>query len=198
VSDTQASDGSTVKLSCKNSDCARDLHAFRVSKEQVESGTVGSCRSCGANLIDWPRVRARNLGDAAHTVESLKREWIRHRYWHTDLEQRAINYALRKGRPGMRDAVLKRVNSRLGPPEPYGDGWRTPWEAREPITYAQHAVAACCRECAEEWHGIPQGRALEQAEIDYLIDLMMLYVDEKVPEMTDERQYVAPIKSKRD
>jgi len=95
----------------------------------------------------------------------------------------------------MRAAVTKRIISRLGAAEPYGDGWWTSWDADEPMTFAQHAVASCCRECVEEWHGIPQGSALEEQEVDYLADLMMLYIEEKVPEMTDLSQYVPPIRS---
>lgn len=196
MTDTGRPDGSTLKVSCKNTDCARDLHSFRASKEQVKSGTVGSCRTCGANLIDWPRVHSRDLGDVANTFEAMKREWIRHRYWHKELNQHAINYALRKGCPQLSDTVVKKIIASLAAAEPYRDGWGTPWEARNPIPYGQHAVAACCRACVEEWHAIPRGRPLSNEEITYLSELVMLYINERVPGLTDEGQYVPPILSK--
>ncbi len=162
----------------------------------MKSGTVGTCRSCGADLINWTRVHSRDLGDVAHTFEAMKREWIRHRYWHKELNQHAINYSLRKGRSRLRDTVVRRINSSIGAAEPYRDGYGTPWEARDPIPYAQHAVAACCRGCVEEWHAIPQGRPLSNEEIAYLSELVMLYINERVPGLTDEGRYVAPIRSK--
>jgi Domain of unknown function (DUF4186) len=177
--------GSALKLSCKTSDCDRNLHAFRMSKKEGFFGKAGVCRNCGVALIDWHRVQSRNLWDVGHTFEALKREWIRHEYWHKKLNQRAINYALKKGRLGLQATVTNHIRKRLGTAHPFKGGGPTPWESNSPISYAQHAVAACCRLCMEEWHGIQTGRPLSSDEIQYLSQLIVLYIDDRVEGLSE-------------
>jgi hypothetical protein len=59
-----------------------------------------------------------------------------------------------------------------------------------PNMYAQHATASCCRKCIEEWHGIHQGRELTEDEITYLATLAILYVDERLPFLTQAGEKV--------
>src|SRR5688572_17900572 len=89
-----------LKLSCSRADCDQGLHCFRESKKRAQHPT-GSCQECGATLIDWERVKRRDVLDAEHTFNSLRLEWIRHHFWHVDISRRAKNYALRKGRSGL-------------------------------------------------------------------------------------------------
>jgi exodeoxyribonuclease V alpha subunit len=46
-----------------------------------------------------------------------------------------------------------------------------------PVFLAQHATATCCRGCLYKWHGIPAGRALTDAEIDYVVDVIMTWIE---------------------
>ncbi|MGW1887105.1 DUF4186 family protein [Streptomyces sp. NPDC001970] len=55
------------------------------------------------------------------------------------------------------------VERRPAPTEPRNDGRQTPYRGH-PEFDAQHATATCCRTCLERWHGIPAGRALDDAE----------------------------------
>ncbi len=42
----------------------------------------GLCRYCGADLVNWDRVRRQDVLDVEHTIKALKREYIRHHFWH--------------------------------------------------------------------------------------------------------------------
>lgn len=55
------------------------------------------------------------------------------------------------------------IDRRLAAAEPPNDGKQTPYRGH-PVFVAQHATAACCRGCLAKWHGIPQGRPLEEAD----------------------------------
>ena len=45
-----------------------------------------------------------------------------------------------------------------------------------PVFIAQHACACCCRGCLEKWHKIPKDRDLTEKEINYIVNLLMLWI----------------------
>jgi hypothetical protein len=142
----------------------------------------GKCRSCGADLVDWARVHRRDRTDVAYTFDALRYELIRHHHWDTPLDERAINHARRKGRERLNEAALRRLTKYLAPARPPRDGYQTPFSGNA-IFYAQHAVACCCRTCLEYWHGIPKGRALTHDELDYCIQLVTMFLDQRLPDL---------------
>jgi hypothetical protein len=192
-----------LKFSCKSTDCNNNLHCFLQKKTRKTKGNnpFGKCRECGAELVDWERVHRRDLSDVKHTFDSLKHEKFRHHYWHTEIDQKAVNHALKKGRIDLRKAATHRLRKYVGKvhempdgkKRPYRDGQQTPYSGNS-IYYAQHATASCCRKCVEYWHNIPQGRDLTEDEIAYLTDLVMLYIEEKLPQLTDQAQKVPRIR----
>jgi len=185
-----------LKIKCNTTDCPNDLHWFRKKPRTKDEKAYGPCNECGADRIDWQQPHQRNIADAQTTFAQLRREWIRHYCWHEWLDQRAINYALRKGRTELRGAVRRRLEQSIGPATPWRDGAQTTFGGTNPTNYARHATASCCRKCVAEWHGIPEGKALTSDEIDYLTDLAMLYLEERIPELTDDPQTIAPIRTK--
>jgi len=38
-------------------------------------------------------------------------------------------------------------------------------------------TATCCRGCISKWHGIEKGRALNEAEVDYIVALLKVAWD---------------------
>lgn len=48
-----------------------------------------------------------------------------------------------------------------------------------PVFIAQHATAACCRGCIQKWHGIKKGKALSDREIQFLVELIMGWIEEQ-------------------
>jgi hypothetical protein len=164
---------------------------------------AGSCQQCGAQLVPWERVHRRDLNDACHTFKALKTELIRHYEFHAPIHQHARNYAQRKGRKLLRAKIADHLRTSIGPVEPFHDGWQTHYPDPEnpgglDIIYAaQHATACCCRKCVEIWHAIPQGRDLTEEEMNYLADLAMLFVDERLPGLADSPIHVPPIRRRR-
>jgi hypothetical protein len=156
----------------------------------------GPCRNCGQNLVEFERLGERDLGDVAYTFGSLKRELIRHTFWHRPFDLRAVNHALRKGRALLAVAAISRVQKSVAVADNPLDGRQTPFSGNT-LYYAQHAVAACCRKCIEYWHRIPAGRPLSSEEVDYLAKLMMLYIQERLPDLPESPTKVAPIRKKR-
>jgi Domain of unknown function (DUF4186) len=183
-----------LDVRCTSADCGSNLHCFRKSREMAESDR-GKCRYCHIDLIDWARVQRRDLADVDFTFDQLKHEMIRHSFWHREIDEKAINHALRKGRILLAEASLKRILQSVGGSKPFHDGYQTPYSGNV-IYYAQHAVAACCRKCIEYWHGIPAGRELTEKEVDYLQSLVARYMEERLPDLPDEPTHIPPTKRK--
>lgn len=174
-------------VTCTSTDCENGLHCF-LQKQRKRRGSLrhgGPCRDCSVDLIAWDRVNARDLRDAAYTFEALRNELIRHVFWHSTFDEGELNHATRKGRLAMRDAARKRLVTSVGRAKHPREGRQTPFHGNV-LYHAQHAVAACCRKCIEYWHAIPAERELESAEIDYLVELIMRYIDERLPTLRDE------------
>lgn len=184
-----------LDIKCTSNDCAQGLHCFIATKKMLERNEGGKCRACGADLVDWHRVHEKDLADASHTIEMLQNELIRHHFWHVEIDERAINHARRKGKAGMRTAAEQRIRSSVAVKNSF-DGRQTPKEGNA-LYYAQHATASCCRKCIEEWHGISQDRPLTEAEITYLAELCVLYVDQRLPELSERGEKV-PRSRKKD
>ena len=49
-----------------------------------------------------------------------------------------------------------------------------------PVFIAQHATATCCRECIRKWHKIKPGRELSQVQRDYLVDVIMTWIEKEL------------------
>jgi len=182
-----------LRVSCTSVDCENDLHCFKATQAMRVTDEQGLCRSCGAALVDWDRIHVRDRSDSDYTFRMLRLEMIRHHFWHVQLDQRAVNHARRKGRIQLREAADRRITQSISPASPSYDGRQTPREGNS-IYYAQHATATCCRTCLEYWHGIPKGRGVTREEINYLLDLVMSYVNDRMPDLADEPVKVPPIR----
>jgi Domain of unknown function (DUF4186) len=183
-----------LKVGCTSADCDNNLHCFRKSR-QMAKADHGKCRYCHADLIDWTRVQRRDLADVAFTFKQLRNEMIRHHFWHREIDEKAVNHALRKGRLSLHEASRKRLVQSIGGSMPFHDGFQTPYSGNV-VYYAQHAVAACCRKCVEYWHGIPQGHALTDDEIGYLHALVDLYIKERMSDLPDAATHIPPARAR--
>ena len=184
-----------LKVTCTSSDCDNDLHCFKATRQMKKADEVGQCRSCGIELVDWDRIHQQDLSDAEYTFEALKHELIRHHFWHVEIDQKAINYAERKGISGLELAVPRRIRSSVGSGgNPY-DGRQTPMEGSgNPIHFAQHATATCCRKCLEYWHDIPPSIDLNDEQVEYLSKLVMLFIKDRLPDLEYEGVHVPPMR----
>jgi hypothetical protein len=71
------------------------------------------------------------------------------------------------------------IDRRLAPAEPRNDGKQTPYRGH-PVFVAQHATAACCRGGLAKWHGIPQGRPLEEADKARILAVIERWLSEQL------------------
>jgi hypothetical protein len=171
-----------LKITCHTSDCASGLHYFKQTKKMRDEGILPKCEQCKADLVEWKKVWARDLNDAENTFKSLKFEFIRHHYWHKEFDEKAVNYALRKGKIDLLNTVEKRIRSSVQAPADAFDGRRTKWEGN-PIHYGQHATATCCRKCIERWHNIPRDEELTEKQVKYFTHLVIMFLEERFPNL---------------
>lgn len=185
-----------LDISCTDTNCSDGLHCFKATEGMVRQNKVGACRECGINLVNWERIHSRDRADVRNTFAMLKLEMVRHFFWHIPLSQKAINHAKRKGRRGLRERLKNHLVTAIGAAHPWHDGFQTPMAGDAPnaIAYGQHATATCCRKCLEYWHGIPQGQPLAEEELSYLTELVCLYIEDRIPDMTDDGEYIPPIR----
>ncbi|HEX8083091.1 MAG TPA: DUF4186 domain-containing protein [Solirubrobacteraceae bacterium] len=77
----------------------------------------------------------------------------------------------------LREHARAFIDRRLAPadPHPFKDGKQTPYRGH-PVFVAQHATATCCRGCLQRNHGIPKGRDLDDAEREYVADVICRWI----------------------
>lgn len=77
------------------------------------------------------------------------------------------------------DFLNKRIKTKLK-----NDKKQTPFKGH-PVFIAQHATATCCRKCIKKWHKISESKELDNFEINYLKDLIMIWVEKEVKDKTN-------------
>lgn len=95
------------------------------------------------------------------------------------LGPRERDYAWAKGREVIAEHARDFIATRLAPPHPANDGRQTPMRGH-PVFIAQHATACCCRGCLAKWHRIPRGQALSAGEQEYVVGLLMRWLDREM------------------
>lgn len=95
------------------------------------------------------------------------------------LRRYMLNYINEKGLDKIKEHAYDFIRKRLAPSVIPNDGKQTPMKGH-PVFIAQHATATCCRGCLEKWHHIPKGRILTKKEIDYIVNLIMLWINKEV------------------
>ena len=95
------------------------------------------------------------------------------------LTQKDRDYIAGKGLETIKSHAIQFVNSRVAPDFPNNDGKQTPIRGH-PAFIAQHATATCCRGCISKWHGIEKGRALDEKEVQYIVALIMGWIERQL------------------
>lgn len=80
---------------------------------------------------------------------------------------------------GQKNLNISFIRDRVAPAEPVNDGKQTPMRGH-PVFIAQHATATCCRGCIEKWHKFPQHRELTQTEQEYLVSVIMEWINRQI------------------
>ena len=95
------------------------------------------------------------------------------------LGKKDIGYLQEKGFETIRSHAEDFISKRLAPAFPENDGKQTPFR-NHPVFVAQHATATCCRGCLQKWHSIPKGKPLTDAEVEYVADVIMLWIEDQL------------------
>ena len=95
------------------------------------------------------------------------------------LRAKEFEYIKDKGLDKIRSHACDFIRDRVAPAEPINDGKQTPMRGH-PVFIAQHATATCCRGCIEKWHHFPKGRELTQAEQEYLVSVIMEWINRQI------------------
>ena len=91
------------------------------------------------------------------------------------LKEKDINYIKKNGMDKIKEHAYDFINKRLAPEIINNDGKQTPMKGH-PVFIAQHATATCCRSCLYKWHKINKDKKLNDAEIDYIVNIIMLWI----------------------
>lgn len=112
-------------------------------------------------------------------LESLSKSKFRSGF---SLKQKDIDYVKSKGMETIEEHANDFISKRLAPEFIPNDGKQTPMKGH-PVFIAQHACACCCRGCLEKWHKIPKDRDLTEKEIDYIVNLLMLWIKKEYEQL---------------
>ena len=92
------------------------------------------------------------------------------------LKDRELRFIDRRGLDTVREHAYEFVCERVAGREPEKDGRQTPAK-NHPVFVAQHATGTCCRKCLNKSHRIELGRPLSEAEIDYVVYVIMAWIE---------------------
>ncbi len=114
--------------------------------------------------------------DYLEILERLKASPFRAKF---KLDRKDKDYISQKGMETIRLHAYDFVKTRLAPEVIENDGKQTPMRGH-PVFKAQHACACCCRGCLEKWHHIEKGHALTKVEQDYIVNVLMEWINREI------------------
>ena len=106
-------------------------------------------------------------------LEKLSRSKFRSSF---KLKAKDIDYINQKGLDTIKKHAQDFIVKRVAPAFVANDGKQTPMRGH-PVFIAQHATATCCRKCINKWHKIPMGTQLTQQQQDYIVNLIMKWIE---------------------
>ena len=95
------------------------------------------------------------------------------------LRAKELKYIKDKGLDTIYSHAYDFIRDRVAPAEPVNEGKQTPMRGH-PVFIAQHATATCCRGCIEKWHKCPQHRELSKSEQEYLVSVIMEWINQQI------------------
>jgi hypothetical protein len=172
-----------VKLSCSATDCENDKHSYRPKLGKWKKlADEPVCQNCGDTSVDMSITRARDLSNREAIFDELDREFIRDMYLNKPFDAEARRLIRRDGLEGTRARAAKRIASAIGKAPNDWDGQQTSFVG-DPLYYAQHATATCCRKCAWYWYGIPREGPLNAEDLAFCSGLIQAYLDRREGEI---------------
>ncbi|MDD5804716.1 MAG: DUF4186 domain-containing protein [Clostridia bacterium] len=115
-------------------------------------------------------------GDFEDLFQRLSHSDFRSRF---HLKEKDLQYIQEKGMDTIRSHAQDFVRTRLAPARIPNDGKQTPMRGH-PVFLAQHATGCCCRGCLYKWHRIPSGIPLSKEQQEYVVDVLMEWIEREV------------------
>ena len=109
-------------------------------------------------------------------LERLSKSTFRVRFKLRDKEKQYIE---QKGLDRIKSHAEDFIRDRVSPSIIPNDGKQTPMKGH-PVFIAQHATATCCRGCLEKWHKISKGKNLTTEQIDYVVEVIMRWINKEL------------------
>lgn len=97
------------------------------------------------------------------------------------LNKKMKEYVQEKGWDKIRSDARDLITKRIAPKNLNNDGKQTPMRQVHPVFIAQHATGCCCRGCLEKIHDIKKGHELSNEEIDYVVNVIMMWIQREMP-----------------
>ena len=94
---------------------------------------------------------------------------------------------MEKGLNKIKLDAIDLIKKRVAPENPNNDGKQTPMKQVHPVFIAQHATGCCCRGCLEKIHHIKKGHKLSNKEIDYIVNVIMLWIQREIKNSTNTK-----------
>ena len=170
------------------------LHTTHGDEPIAKSGDYSSIHAEPMRMVAEGRVAYK--AERRENEPAAARETITHEEWlkldlfdrlsrsnfrsRFQLRQADFAYINEKGTETIRIHAAQIVRQRLADAEPKNDGKQTPMRGApkgHPIFIGQHATGTCCRSCLEKWHGIPKGRVLSEKEQEYIVNVLMQWIE---------------------
>ena len=95
------------------------------------------------------------------------------------MKQKDLDYINEIGLDVIRQHAQDFIAKREAPAVIPNDGKQTPMKGH-PVFIAQPATATCCRECIRKWHKMQPGRQLSQVQQDYLVAVIMTWIEKEL------------------
>lgn len=92
------------------------------------------------------------------------------------LKKKDIEYIESVGLDKIKSHAYDFISKRLAPKIIDNDGKQTPYHGH-PVFISEHATATCCRACLYKWHKIEKNKALTSQEIDYVVEIIMRWIE---------------------
>ncbi len=143
------------------------------NNKAVERNTALALRLRDMEVMQKTEVGA--PGGVGELFRKLGRSEFRSKF---RLEEEDREYISQKGIDNIRLHAVEFVRERLSPANPKNDGKQTPMKGH-PVFIAQHATATCCRGCLFKWHNIPQNRELTEKEQEYIVGVIMSWIERR-------------------
>ena len=107
------------------------------------------------------------------TLKALKRSTFRSKFKLTEKDRQ---YIQNKSVDTIRQHAVDFIKTRIAIQNLKNDGKQTPMRGH-PVFIAQHATATCCRSCIQKWHGIKKSKELSDPEIQFLVELIITWIE---------------------